>query len=130
MTKAVDSSVPQITYDELGGLKRKVQKIREMVELPMRHPELFEKIGVEAPKVVLLYGSSGTGKTLLAKALAGETNAHFISLSGPEIMGKHYGESEERIREIFVQAEENAPSIFSLMRLTLLLQKEIRFLAN
>ncbi|MGY5148338.1 MAG: CDC48 family AAA ATPase [Candidatus Nitrosopumilus sp. bin_7KS] len=111
MTKAVDSSVPRITYDELGGLKKEVQKIREMVELPMRHPELFEKIGVEAPKGVLLYGPPGTGKTLLAKAVAGETNAHFISLSGPEIMGKHYGESEERIREIFTQAEENAPSI-------------------
>jgi len=111
MTKAVDSSVPRITYDELGGLKREVLKIREMVELPMRHPELFEKIGVDAPKGVLLYGPPGTGKTLLAKAVAGETNAHFISLSGPEIMGKHYGESEERIREIFSQAEENAPSI-------------------
>ena len=111
MTKAIDSSVPRITYDELGGLKKEVQKIREMVELPMRHPELFDKIGVEAPKGVLLYGPPGTGKTLLAKAVAGETNAHFISLSGPEIMGKHYGESEERIREIFTQAEENAPSI-------------------
>jgi len=111
MTKAVDSSYPRITYDELGGLKKEVQKIREMVELPMRHPELFDKIGVDAPKGVLLYGPPGTGKTLLAKAVAGETNAHFISLSGPEIMGKHYGESEERIREIFTQAEENAPSI-------------------
>ena len=111
LTKAVDASVPRITYDELGGLKNEVQKIREMVELPMRHPELFEKIGVEAPKGVLLYGPPGTGKTLLAKAVAGETNAHFISISGPEIMGKHYGESEERIREIFTQAEENSPSI-------------------
>ena len=111
LTKTVDSSIPRITYDELGGLKNEVQKIREMVELPMRHPELFDKIGVEAPKGVLLYGPPGTGKTLLAKAVAGETNAHFISLSGPEIMGKHYGESEERIREIFSQAEENSPSI-------------------
>ena len=111
MTKAIDSSVPRITYDELGGLKNEVQKIREMIELPMRHPELFDKIGVEAPKGVLLHGPPGTGKTLIAKAVAGETNAHFISLSGPEIMGKHYGESEERIREIFTQAEENAPSI-------------------
>ena len=111
MTKAVDTSIPRITYDELGGLKNEVQKIREMVELPMRHPELFEKIGVEAPKGVLLYGPPGTGKTLLAKAVAGETNAHFISLSGPEIMGKYYGESEEKIREIFKQAEENSPSI-------------------
>ena len=111
LTKAIDSSVPRITYDELGGLKNEVQKIREMVELPMRHPEIFDKIGVEAPKGVLLYGPPGTGKTLIAKAVAGETNAHFISLSGPEIMGKHYGESEERIREIFTQAEENSPSI-------------------
>ena len=111
LTKAVDSSVPRITYDELGGLKNEVQKIREMVELPMRHPELFDKIGVDAPKGVLLHGPPGTGKTLIAKAVAGETNAHFISLSGPEIMGKHYGESEEKIREIFTQGEENSPSI-------------------
>jgi transitional endoplasmic reticulum ATPase len=111
MTKAVDASVPRITYDELGGLKNEVLKIREMVELPMRHPELFDKIGVEAPKGVLLYGPPGTGKTLLAKAVAGETNAHFISLSGPEIMSKYYGESEEKLREIFTQAEENSPSI-------------------
>jgi transitional endoplasmic reticulum ATPase len=111
MTKAIDSSIPRITYDELGGLKNEVQKIREMVELPMRHPELFEKIGVEAPKGVLLYGPPGTGKTLLAKAVAGETNANFTSISGPEIMGKFYGESEERLREFFKEAEENAPSI-------------------
>jgi len=111
MTKAVYANIPRITYDELGGLKNEVQKIREMVELPMRHPELFEKIGVEAPKGVLLYGPPGTGKTLLAKAVAGETNAHFISLSGPEIMGKYYGESEEKIRDIFKQAEDNSPSI-------------------
>jgi len=111
MTKAIDTSIPRITYDELGGLKKEVQKIREMVELPMRHPELFDKIGVEAPKGVLLYGPPGTGKTLLAKAVAGETNANFVSISGPEIMGKFYGESEERLREIFTQAEENAPSI-------------------
>ena len=111
MTKAVDATIPRITYDDLGGLKNEVQKIREMVELPMRHPELFEKIGVEAPKGVLLYGPPGTGKTLLAKAVAGETNANFTSLSGPEIMGKYYGESEERIRDIFKQAEENSPSI-------------------
>ena len=111
MTKSYDKSIPRVTYDELGGLKNEIQKIREMVELPMRHPELFEKIGVDAPKGVLLYGPPGTGKTLLAKAVAGETNAHFISISGPEIMGKHYGESEERIRELFTQAEENSPSI-------------------
>ena len=111
MTKTLDHSIPRITYDDLGGLKNEVQKIREMVELPMRHPELFEKLGVEAPKGVLLYGPPGTGKTLLAKAVAGETNSHFISLSGPEIMGKYYGESEERLRDIFKQSEESAPSI-------------------
>ncbi|MGI0027198.1 MAG: CDC48 family AAA ATPase [Nitrosopumilaceae archaeon] len=111
MTKAIDHTIPRVTYDELGGLKKEVQKIREMVELPMRHPELFEKLGVEAPKGVLLYGPPGTGKTLLAKAVAGETNSHFISLSGPEIIGKYYGESEERLRDIFKQAEEGAPSI-------------------
>ncbi|TBR11275.1 MAG: AAA family ATPase [Candidatus Nitrosotenuis sp.] len=111
MTKAVDNSVPRITYDDLGGLRKEVIKIREMVELPMRHPELFEKLGIEAPKGVLLYGPPGTGKTLLAKAVAGETNAHFTSISGPEIFGKYYGESEERLREIFKQAEENTPSI-------------------
>jgi len=111
MTKAIDHTIPRVTYDELGGLKKEVQKIREMVELPMRHPELFEKLGVEAPKGVLLYGPPGTGKTLLAKAVAGETNSHFISLSGPEIIGKFYGESEERLRDIFKQAEEGAPSI-------------------
>jgi transitional endoplasmic reticulum ATPase len=111
MTQSVDNTVPRITYDDLGGLKKEVQKIREMVELPMRHPELFEKLGIEAPKGVLLYGPPGTGKTLLAKAVAGETNSHFTSISGPEIMGKFYGESEERLREIFKQAEENTPSI-------------------
>ena len=110
MTKAIDNT-PRVTYDDLGGLRNEVQKIREMIELPMRHPELFEKLGVEAPKGVLLYGPPGTGKTLLAKAVAGETNSQFISISGPEIIGKFYGESEERLREIFKQAEENAPSI-------------------
>ncbi len=111
ITKAINNSIPRVTYDDLGGLKNEVQKIREMVELPMRHPELFEKLGVEAPKGVLLYGPPGTGKTLLAKAVAGETNSHFLSISGPEIIGKFYGESEERIRELFKQAEENSPSI-------------------
>lgn len=111
MTKAVENSIPRVTYDDLGGLKKEIQKVREMIELPMRHPELFEKIGVEAPKGVLLYGPTGTGKTLLAKAVAGETNAHFTTISGPEIISKYYGESEERLREIFKQAEENVSSI-------------------
>lgn len=108
---AAGASVPRVTYDDLGGLKNEIQKIREMVELPVRHPEVFERVGVEAPKGVLLCGPPGTGKTLLAKAVAGETRAHFVSISGPEIMGKYYGESEERIRKIFKQAEENSPSV-------------------
>ncbi len=111
LVKLSDAQRPRVTYDDLGGLKDGIQKIREMVELPMRHPEIFETIGVEAPKGVLLYGPPGTGKTLLAKAVAGETNTHFIQISGPEIMDKHYGASEEKIREIFEQAEKNSPSI-------------------
>ncbi|NHV96447.1 MAG: CDC48 family AAA ATPase [Thaumarchaeota archaeon] len=103
--------VPQVSYEDIGGLKEEIQKVREMIELPLRHPEIFEKLGVEAPKGVLLYGPPGTGKTLLAKAVANESNAHFISISGPEIMSKFYGESEARLREIFKEAKEKAPSI-------------------
>jgi transitional endoplasmic reticulum ATPase len=104
-------AIPRITYEDIGGLRDAIQKVRETVELPLRHPELFERLGVEAPKGVLLHGPPGTGKTLLAKAVANETNAHFISISGPEVMSKYYGESEQRLREIFKDAEENAPSI-------------------
>jgi len=103
--------IPRVTYEDIGGLGEEVKKVREMIELPLKHPELFERLGVEAPKGVLLHGPPGTGKTLLAKALASETNANFLMLSGPEIMSKFYGESEERLREIFKEAEENAPSI-------------------
>jgi transitional endoplasmic reticulum ATPase len=103
--------VPQVTYEDIGGLKDEIQKVREMIELPLRHPEIFEKLGVEAPKGVLLYGPPGTGKTLLAKAVATESNAHFIPISGPEIMSKFYGESEARLREIFKEAREKAPTI-------------------
>jgi len=103
--------IPKVAYEDIGGLSDEVKKVREMIELPLRHPELFERLGVEAPKGVLLHGPPGTGKTLLAKAVAGETNANFVSIGGPEIMSKFYGESEERLREIFKQAEENAPSI-------------------
>src|SRR6476659_1270031 len=103
--------VPQVTYEDIGGLKDEIQKVREMIELPLRNPEIFEKLGIEAPKGVLLYGPPGTGKTLLAKAVANESNAHFISISGPEIMSKFYGESEERLREIFKETKEKAPSI-------------------
>src|SRR5690242_7152423 len=103
--------VPQVTYEDIGGLKEEAQKVREMIELPLRHPEIFEKLGIEAPKGVLLYGPPGTGKTLLAKAVANESNAHFVSISGPEIMSKFYGESEARLREIFKETKEKAPSI-------------------
>ncbi|WP_175059667.1 CDC48 family AAA ATPase [Thermococcus sp. 2319x1] len=106
-----EEKVPEVTYEDIGGLKEAIQKIREMVELPLKHPELFERLGIEPPKGVLLYGPPGTGKTLLAKAVANEANAHFIAINGPEIMSKYYGESEERLREIFKEAEENAPSI-------------------
>jgi len=103
--------VPQVTYEDIGGLTDEIKKVREMIELPLRHPEIFEKLGIEAPKGVLLYGPPGTSKTLLAKAVANESNAHFISISGPEIMSKFYGESEARLREIFKEAKEKSPSI-------------------
>ncbi len=103
--------VPQVTYEDIGGISNEIKKVREMIELPLRHPEIFEKLGIEAPKGVLLYGPPGTGKTLLAKAVANESQAHFISISGPEIMSKFYGESEARLREIFKEAREKSPSI-------------------
>ena len=104
-------SVPRISYEDIGGLGDEVKKVREMIELPLRHPELFERLGIEAPKGVLLHGPPGTGKTLLAKAVASETNANFMTIGGPEIMSKYHGESEEHLREIFKQAQENAPTI-------------------
>jgi transitional endoplasmic reticulum ATPase len=104
-------NIPKITYEDIGGLDKEIAKVREMIELPLKHPELFERLGVEAPKGVLLHGPPGTGKTLLAKAVANETNANFYHIGGPEIMSKFYGESEERLREIFKEAQENAPSI-------------------
>ena len=108
---AANGDVPKVSYDDIGGLGDAVKKIREMVELPLRHPELFKRLGVEAPKGVLLHGPPGTGKTMLAKAVAGETSSNFISIGGPEIVSKFYGESEGKLREIFKEAEENAPSI-------------------
>jgi len=104
-------NIPKVSYEDIGGLDREIAKVREMIELPLKHPELFERLGVEAPKGVLLHGPPGTGKTLLAKAVANETNANFYHIGGPEIMSKFYGESEERLREIFKEAQENAPSI-------------------
>ena len=103
--------IPRVNYEDIGGLRNEIQKVREMIELPMRHPEIFDRIGIEAPRGVLLFGPPGTGKTLLAKAVANETNANFYSIGGPEIMSKFYGESEERLRDTFKQAQENAPSI-------------------
>jgi len=100
-----------VSYEDVGGLRNQVQKIREMIELPLKYPELFERVGIDPPKGVLLYGPPGTGKTLIAKAVAYETVAHFTFVSGPEIMGKFYGESEARLREIFADAERNAPAI-------------------
>ncbi len=107
----VEAAVPTVRYEDIGGLKDEINRVREMIELPMKHPELFEKVGIAPPKGVLLYGPSGTGKTLLAKAVASETNAHFILINGPEIMNKYYGQSEENLRNIFQEAEKNAPSI-------------------
>ena len=104
-------TISRIAYEDIGGLKEEVEKIREMIELPMRHPELFRKLGIEPPKGVLLHGPPGTGKTLLAKAVANETQAHFITLNAPAVMSKFVGEAEERLRQIFKEAEENSPSI-------------------
>ena len=108
---AKEGVTPSISYEDIGGIKNAVSRLREMIELPLRHPELFKRLGVEAPKGVLLHGPPGTGKTLLAKAVAHETNANFYTIGGPEIMSKYYGESEERLREIFKNAEEKAPAI-------------------
>ncbi len=107
----LDVRPTHLTYEDIGGLRREIGLIREMIELPLRHPELFEKLGIEPPKGVLLHGPPGTGKTMIAKAVANETDANFVSISGPEIMSKFYGESEKHIREIFEDAEKNAPTI-------------------
>jgi transitional endoplasmic reticulum ATPase len=103
--------LPRTTYEDVGGLHDEIQRVREMVELPLRHPELFQRLGIEPPKGVLLHGPPGCGKTLLARAVANESEATFFSINGPEIMSKFYGESEARLREIFQQAQQNAPSI-------------------
>jgi transitional endoplasmic reticulum ATPase len=102
---------PSVTYEDIGGLDDELEQVREMIELPMRHPELFQQLGIEPPKGVLLHGPPGTGKTLMAKAVANEIDAYFETISGPEIMSKYYGESEEQLREVFEEAEENAPAI-------------------
>ncbi|WP_434530675.1 CDC48 family AAA ATPase [Haloarcula sp. NS06] len=102
---------PDVTYEDIGGLDRELEQVREMIELPMRHPELFQQLGIEPPKGVLLHGPPGTGKTLMAKAVANEIDAYFTTISGPEIMSKYYGESEEQLREVFDEASENSPAI-------------------
>jgi transitional endoplasmic reticulum ATPase len=106
-----EEKVLEVTYEDIGGLTDEIKKIREMVELPLKHPEIFERLGIEPPKGVLLHGPPGTGKTLLAKAVANETNSHFLLINGPEIMSKFYGQSEQNIRKKFEEAEKNAPSI-------------------
>ncbi len=107
----VEEKIPDVTYEDIGGLGEEVKKVREMVELPLKHPEIFDRLGIDPPKGVLLHGPPGTGKTLLAKAVANESEANFILLNGPEIMSKFYGESEKRVRDIFEEAEKSAPTI-------------------
>ncbi len=112
--EVAEERIPEVTYEDIGGLQEEVRRVREMIELPLKHPELFKRLGIEPPKGVLLYGPPGTGKTLLAKAVANETNAHFILINGPEVMSKYVGEAEKRIREVFDEASKNAPSIIFL----------------
>jgi len=109
--EAGDGLMVVVTYDDIGGLRDEINRVREMIELPLRHPEVFNRLGIEPPKGVLLYGPPGTGKTLIARAVASESDAYFISITGPEIMSKFYGESEKRIRNLFKEAEQNSPSI-------------------
>ncbi len=106
-----EAAIPEVVYEDIGGLRDAISKVREMIELPLKHPELFSRLGIEPPRGVLLHGPPGTGKTLLAKAVANESDAHFININGPEIMSKYYGESEKQIRDVFEEAERNAPSI-------------------
>jgi transitional endoplasmic reticulum ATPase len=111
ITEEAERGLHYITYEDVGGLDKEIQRVREMVELPLRHPSLFKRLGIDPPKGVLLRGPPGCGKTLLARAVANESEAHFISINGPEIMSKFYGESEKKLRKLFIEAEEKSPSI-------------------
>ncbi len=108
------ANISTINYEDIGGLEEVIQKIREMVELPLKHPILFEKLGIDPPKGVLIHGPPGTGKTLIARAVANESDANFVTINGPEIMSKYYGESEKKLRNIFKKAEEQSPTIIFL----------------
>lgn len=107
----IEKMVPDVTYDDVGGLKQEISKVREIIELPIRHPEIFDRLGIDPPRGVLLHGAPGTGKTLLAKAVANESGSNFVAINGPEVMSKYVGEAEKKIRELFKEAEENAPTI-------------------
>ena len=109
--RVMPEEIKMVTYEDIGGLKGELQRVREMIELPLKHPEVFDRLGIEPPKGVLLHGPPGTGKTLIAKAVANESGAYFTSIAGPEVMSKWYGESEARLRKVFEDAEKNAPSI-------------------
>jgi transitional endoplasmic reticulum ATPase len=107
----IEKKIPDVTYDDVGGLKQEISKVREMIELPLRHPEIFDRLGINPPRGVLLHGAPGTGKTLLAKAVANESGANFVAINGPEVMSKYVGEAEKKIRDLFKEAEENAPTV-------------------
>lgn len=107
----IEKKVPDVTYDDVGGLKQEISKVREMIELPLRHPEIFDRLGIDPPRGVLLHGAPGTGKTLLAKAVANESGSNFVAINGPEVMSKYVGEAEKKIRDLFKEAEENAPTV-------------------
>ncbi len=107
----IEKKVPDVTYDDVGGLKQEISKVREMIELPLRHPEIFDRLGIDPPRGVLLHGAPGTGKTLLAKAVANESGSNFVAINGPEVMSKYVGEAEKKIRDLFKEAEENSPTV-------------------